>query len=230
MTWVVVSLGGSLIVPKEGIDVQFLRSFRKLLLELIEEGHKFLLITGGGTTCRKYQQAAAAICDVPAEDLDWLGIHSTRLNAHLVRTIFREESSPRIITNPRDDPLPEEDSCDIIVGAGWRPGWSTDYDAAMLAKRLGAKRVINLSNTPYVYAEDPRENPAAERFEEMSWQELRSIIGDDWKPGLNVPFDPIAAKLCQEHDLEVAILSAESMENVSNALLGKEFKGTIIKN
>jgi uridylate kinase len=148
---------------------------------------------------------------------------------HLVRTIFREQASPRIITNPVDDPLPEESGCDIIVGAGWKPGWSTDYDAAMLAKRLGAKRVVNLSNTPFVYSEDPRQNPDAKKYETISWQELRTILGDEWKPGLNTPFDPIAAKLCDEHKLEVEILSADDMENVRKALTGEEFTGTRVR-
>lgn len=223
--WVVVSLGGSLIVP-DRIDTSFLHSFTELIRELLDEGMRFVLITGGGKTAREYQKAAACLCKVPAEDLDWLGIHSTRLNAHLIRTIFREEASARIITNPRDDSLPENTR--IIVGAGWRPGWSTDYDAAVIAKRLGAKRIVNLSNVSHVYAEDPRENPEAERFEEMTWSELRAIIGDDWSPGLNTPFDPIAAKLCQEAKLEATILSSESFENVRKALLGKPFTGTLI--
>jgi len=226
--WVVVSLGGSLIVP-EGIDTAFLRKFSRLIHGLIEDGYSFVLITGGGRTARNYQNAAASLTTVPAEDLDWLGIHATRLNAHLLRTIFREEASPRIITNPRADPLPEPGEFRIVVGAGWRPGWSTDYDAAVVASRLGAKRIVNLSNVAYVYEEEPAQNSGAHRFEQMDWSELRAIIGDDWSPGLNVPFDPVAAQLCQEKGLEVAILSADELANVRNALEGKPFKGTLVR-
>jgi uridylate kinase len=50
----IVSLGGSLIVPKDGIDWQFLKKFRRLILEQVRQVEKFYLIYGGGTTCRKY--------------------------------------------------------------------------------------------------------------------------------------------------------------------------------
>lgn len=226
--WIVVSLGGSLIVPKEGINTPFLEKFCALIRRLIAEGHSFVLITGGGQTCRLYQQAATALRDVPAEDLDWLGIHATRLNAQLIRTLFREEASPRIITDPNDDPLPSGKHR-IIVGAGWRPGWSTDYDAAVLAGRLGAERVINLSNVAHVCSEDPKMNPGATRFDRMTWTQFRAIIGDEWRPGLHAPFDPIAAKLSQEAGLEVAILSADDFLNVERALKGEPFVGTLIR-
>ncbi len=225
--WVVVSLGGSLIVP-DGVDTEFLRQLTALIHELVEDGYRFVLITGGGSTAREYQRAAAALCKVPADDLDWLGIHSTRLNAHLLRTIFRDDAYQRIITNPRDDPLPKAAQHKIIVGAGWRPGFSTDYDAAVIAERIGAKRFVNLSNVSQVFTEDPKKNPEAKPHERLNWSELRAIIGDDWSPGLHVPFDPVAAKLCQEQGLEVAILSAEDMKNVRKALCGEEFKGTIV--
>ncbi len=227
--WVVVSLGGSLIAPPEGIAVGFLREFSALIRDLVDEGFRFVLITGGGKTARDYQKAAAVLCSVPADDLDWLGIHATRLNAHLIRTIFRDEACPRIITNPLDDPLPSAEEFAIVVGAGWRPGWSTDYDAAVLAKRIGARQIVNLSNVAYVYDADPQYHPEAHRFTAMTWQDLRAIIGEEWSPGLNVPFDPVAAKLCQESGIEAAILSADDLANVRKALLGKEFQGTLVK-
>ncbi|MBR9693063.1 UMP kinase [Candidatus Woesearchaeota archaeon] len=225
--WVVVSLGGSLIVPPEGIATDFLKRFSELLHTLINEGYRFVLVTGGGATARSYQEAARDVTELSAEDLDWLGIHSTRLNAHLIRTVLRDIAYPRIITNPQDDILP--DDALVLVGAGWKPGWSTDYDAAMLAQRLGAKRMVNLSNIEYVHAEDPHEHPNAKRWERMSWHELRGVIGNEWSPGLHAPFDPIAAKLCETAGIEVAILSADDFENVGKALRGQPFKGTVVK-
>ena len=57
---VVISLGGSLIVPEE-IDWEFVRDFKVLIEEQIAKGFKFILITGGGRTARKYIDAAAKI-------------------------------------------------------------------------------------------------------------------------------------------------------------------------
>jgi len=224
--WVIISLGGSIIVPKEGIAVAFLREFKAMIEELLAHGLRFVIVTGGGRTARNYQEAAHGIGHLNDEDLDWLGIHATRLNAHLIRTIFKESAAPRIVTNPLEDPLPHD--AKMIVGAGWKPGFSTDYDAAVIAKRLGAKRIVNLSNISHVYSEDPRTNPKAKKFETMSWKELRAIIGDTWSPGLNVPFDPIAAKLCEQEQMTVAILSGDDLANIKAALEGKKCKGTSI--
>lgn len=220
----IISLGGSLIVP-DAIDTAFLRDFAALVRRLLDEGERLVIITGGGKTCRQYQAAAREAGRVSDEDLDWLGIHSTRLNAHLVRTIFADVADPVIVTNPVEDELPE---APLIIGAGWRPGCSTDHDAALLAGRLGATRLVNLSNVAHVYSEDPRENPDATRFERMTWDELLAITGTEWSPGRNVPFDPVAAQQCKEQSIEAAILSADDMANVEAALRGDEFRGTRI--
>ena len=133
----IISLGGSLIVPDE-IDVNFLRNFKKIIEIGLKRKEKFLLITGGGRTSRRYIEAAKALGHLDPDDLDWLGIHSTRLNGHLLRTIFRKYSHPRIITNPHHaEPASEQ----IIIAAGYRPGWSTDYDAVLLARKYKAAAV-----------------------------------------------------------------------------------------
>ena len=117
----------------------------------------------------------------------------------------------------------------FIVGAGWKPGFSSDYDAVALAKRIKAKRIINLSNTDYVYSDDPKKDPKAKRHERMTWKEYLGVIGDHWVPGRNSPFDPVAAKLCAKERLEVAVVSGEDLTNVERALRGADFKGTLIR-
>jgi uridylate kinase len=101
---IVVSLGGSLIAPKDGIDSVFLKKFRELIISLIKKGKKFVIITGGGNTARVYQQAANKVTVLTKDDQDWLGVHSTRLNAHLIKTIFRKYAHPRINKNPAPRP------------------------------------------------------------------------------------------------------------------------------
>jgi uridylate kinase len=223
--WTIISLGGSLIAPS-GIDTRFLLRFRALILKLLAEGKRFVIIAGGGQTCRTYQDAARAFGDVPADDLDWVGIQATRLNAQLVRTLFHKEAAMKIIFHPEDDELPRD--ARLIIGAGWKPGFSSDYDAAVLAKRLGAWRIVNLSNTKFVHAEDPKKNAKAARFERMAWSHYLEVIGDHWVPGRNSPFDPVAAKLCEKEKLSAIIVSGEDLKNVEKALRGEKFEGTVI--
>lgn len=227
----IVNLGGSLIVPDE-VNVDFLKQFRALILDQIaQKQQRFVLITGGGRTARRYAQAAQAVLEnIDNEDKDWLGIHATRLNAHLIRTIFREHAHPRINTNPHD--LEDFHQCTepIMIAAGWKPGFSTDYDTALLARYLGIKKIVNLSNIDYIYDKDPQQFPDAQKIEEMSWAQYRTMTTEEWTPGMNAPFDPVAAKFAEKEDLEAVTLKGTNLENLRAYLNDEKFDGTLIKN
>ena len=87
---IIISLGGSLIAPPEGIDAAFLKKFKAMIARRVAKGDRFVLICGGGATARRYQAAARAVGQLSREDVDWIGIHATRLNAHLLRTVFKK--------------------------------------------------------------------------------------------------------------------------------------------
>jgi uridylate kinase len=224
MESVVISLGGSLIVPST-IDTNFLRKFKQLILRSIKN-KRFIIICGGGKTCRNYQKAASKLTKLTHEDLDWLGIHATRLNAHLLRAIFRDYAYPRIMKNPEEKIKLNKP---ILIAAGYEPGSSTDYDAVLLAKNFGVKVLLNLTNTDYVYNKDPSKNHDAKPVKQMTWQQYRKIAGNKWKPGLNLPFDPIAAREAEKINLKVVIMNGMNIKNLSNFLNGKDFKGTVIE-
>jgi len=224
--FIVVSVGGSLIVPDE-IDTGFLGRFRECILQKVSEGFGFYIITGGGKLARRYQEAGRSVRggNLSSDDADWLGIHSTRLNAHLLRTMFLEEAEGRIEKNPT---RLRAVNTSILIGAGWKPGRSTDYCAVMAAKKLGAKKLVNLSNIDYVYTEDPKKNPEAKKIENIGWSEFRKMIPKEWDPGLSSPFDPVAAKEAEHLSLEVAVMNGAHLEEFENYLAGKSFKGTTI--
>ncbi len=221
----IISLGGSLIIPEE-IDVDFLKDFKALILSKIEEGKKFVIITGGGKICRKYQNIAKELSKPSDKDLDWIGIASLKLNAELLRVIFGEFAHSEVVAN-----LSEPFSSDkpIVIGSAYRPGRSTDYDAIEGAKTVGAKRVINLSNIDYAYDKDPNKFPDAKKIEKISWAEYRSLIPTEWNPGLSTPFDPIASKMAEEKGIEVVILNGKNISNLEKCLNGEGFVGTHIK-
>lgn len=224
--YVVVSVGGSLIVPDK-IDTTFLKQFRSFVLGQIDRGVSFFIITGGGATARRYRDAGIdAHGGLERDDLDWLGIHATRLNAHLMRALFRDEAQERIIKNPTKR---LSSRAPVIVGAGWRPGWSTDYCAVMAAKQLGAARLVNLSDIDYVYDKNPKEFPDAKKLETVDWKTFRGLIPDRWDPGLSSPFDPIAAKEAEAIGLEVAVISGHRLDDLDKYLKGEPFVGTVIR-
>lgn len=225
---VVISVGGSLIVP-EGIDSEFLKGLNAFVRREVSFGKRFFLIAGGGRTARTYRDAGKSVVgEMTEEDLDWLGIHATRMNAHLLRTIFKDIAHPRIIENY--DKKLWHWSEPVVIAAGWKPGWSTDYCAVVVARDYGGKLIVNLSNIDWVYDKDPRKFKDAKIIKKMTWTDLEKLVGDKWIPGMNAPFDPIATQLAKSLNLRVVVASGGDFDNLDKIVNGKDnFKGTIIE-
>ena len=227
---IVISLGGSLVVPGGGIDTNFLSGFNKFIRQKLAKNKnlQFFIVVGGGTVARNYRDAGKNVLghELTDDDLDWLGIHATRLNAHLIRTIFRDLAHPFII---KHYDIIRKVSEPVVVAAGWKPGWSTDYDAVLLCEDYGADTVINLSNIEQLYDKDPRKFPDAKRINNISWKDFQKMVGNKWDPGMNAPFDPIAAAKARELGVKVIILKGDNLKNFDNYFKNKKFVGTIIK-
>lgn len=231
----VIALGGSLIVPhlsdNGGIDIPFMKAFRRFILLELKKGKRFILVIGGGRTTRVYQQAALQIVDIPKEDLDWIGIHAIRLNAQLLRTIFKKEAHPVVIDHePSKRELLELKRVrrNLFIASGWRPGWSTDFVAVKLAEQFKAVKVIIAGDIPFVYDKDPRKFKNAKPIKNISWREYRKLIPKTWIPGLSSPVDPVAARFAQKAKMRADIIQGSDLKNFKRTVEGKEFLGTII--
>lgn len=221
---IVISLGGSLIVP-EKIDVEYLKKFREFILEYIEKGFEFLMVAGGGKTCRIYQDAARKVVDLADEDVDWIGIHVSRLNAALLVAIFRNKAHLKVLTNYKEK---EKIAEPLVIAAGWKPGHSTDYDSVMFALSYGTDTVINLTDINFVYDKDPDKFPEAQPLERLTWSRYRKMAGNKWNPGKHLPFDPIASKEAERLGIKAVIINGRNLENLKNFLNGNPFERTII--
>lgn len=222
--WKILSLGGSLVCPKE-IDFWFLKNFRNFIFKLVKRGERFVIVVGGGNLARKYQNEARKF-SVFKKNLDLIGIYATWLNATLVRSIFEGFAFPKIITNPSKKIKTEKK---IIIAGGWKPGRSTDFVSALMAKKFGSKIIVNLSDIDYLYDKDPDKFKDAKPLKKVSFDLLFKIIGKKWKPGANLPFDPIAANLAKREKIKVVILNGKNFKNLENYFKGKNFIGTEIE-
>ena len=227
MKTTVLSLGGSIVAP-EKVDVEFLTRFKASIAGYLEERKdaRLILTVGGGAPARIYQEAARKISpSSSAEELDWLGIRATHLNGELVRAVFSEYVENELVTDPTGD-----FSFDgrILVAAGWKPGFSTDTDAVYLARKFGAKTVVNLSNIKKVYTDDPRKNPDAKPLDHISWDDFIAMVGETWTPGKNTPFDPIASQIARKEGMSVICMDGRNIENLMAMLSDRPFEGTTI--
>lgn len=226
----VLSVGGSIVAP-DNPDTEFLSKFSSLIREWLKEdaSRKLILVVGGGGPARSYQNAYKTVQgeseSVNNDQADWIGIMATRLNAQLLRAIFSD-----LCTNPVVyDPSQVSDFCGrILIAAGWKPGFSTDTDAVVLAELFAARTVVNLSNIEKVYTDDPKKNPDAKPVDSMSWKDFRAMVGDEWVPGKNCPFDPIASRRAEKSGITVICASGKNIENIRKILNNEPFVGTTI--
>lgn len=224
--WNIIKLGGSILVP-HWPDKDYLRDLVSIISERVSRGEKFLIIIGGGYACRQYQDALKSFEHITDDDLDWIGIYTIMFNAQLVRMAFGSLAYPEVVIRPDD--LVETEAPVIICGAE-EPGHSSNYDAVIFAEKIGSKKIINLSNIDYVYDADPRENPEAKKYPQVSWDQYRSFIPSEWTPGMSTPFDPVAAQSAQELDIDVVFMKGQPVENLSRYFENGEVEGSVISN
>ncbi len=220
---IIISLGGSLVAPSE-LDVVFLKVFRTVVKKYLQK-YCFFIFVGGGKICRNYQKALSEF-GADNNERDIIGIDVSRLNARVTKELFGELAFSEIVTNPTKRIITRKD---IVIAGGWKPGWSTDYCAVTLAKNMGIKTIINLTNIDYVYDKDPKKFKNAKAFKEIGWKDFRKIVGNKWSPGLSTPFDPRASKDAEVLKITVAMINGKKLDRLENFLNNKEFIGTIIK-
>ena len=224
----VISLGGSIVAP-DSADSRFLTDFTEVVRGLIQEddGRRFIFVVGGGGPARSWQNAYHEVAGerYSNDEADWIGIMATRLNAQLVRAVMAEWCGQPVVTDPTQvEPLTGK----VLVAAGWKPGFSSDNDAVLLAERFGAQTVINLSNIEKVYTGDPKKDPNARPLDRISWADFRAMVGDEWVPGKNVPFDPVASRHAARLGLRVICAAGRDLENLKKIIRGQDFTGTTI--
>ncbi len=221
---IVVALGGSIVHPRE-IDTKFLKDFKKFLAPFLKRGVKFVFVVGGGDLARRFQSAAHEVSKLTDDDKDWIGIHATRLNAHLLRTIFRDVADPVIIDNRGKIPKLKYP---VTIAAGWRPGWSTDYVAMRIAADFDVPEAVIAGKPSHVCDKDPTKYPDAKTFDVLGWKAYRKLVPAKWNPGLHAPVDPVAAALGDKDGVKAIIVDGRNMKNFRALLNGKEFQGTIV--
>ncbi|MBQ9631114.1 MAG: UMP kinase [Treponema sp.] len=227
----ILSVGGSIIAPDK-VDTVFLSNFVEMARSWLGEKNerRLIFVAGGGAPARVYQNAYSEVSknlsdNFASDAADWIGIMATRLNAELLKACCGSLCKEAVVYDPT---LDLQFTGKILVASGWKPGFSTDNDAVLLAEKFNADTVVNLSNIEKVYTDDPRKNPNAKPLDNISWKDFRAMVGDEWTPGKNTPFDPVASKKAEALGLTVVCASGKNIENIRSILDGKDFIGTKI--
>ena len=222
---VVLALGGSLL--NEAIESDWTKAVRELFTET---DARLAVVVGGGRAARAGIQLARHGSN-DDDALDWVGISATRLNASVLRCWFghRHREPVRDIPSTIEEAITELEEEGRCIMGGTHPGHTTDAVAVRLAAAAGAARCIIATNVSHVYSADPRLEPEAERFDELTHDGLIEIVGTEHKPGTSTVVDPVAAAVAKEHHLELCVLDGLHPERIGAALSGGTFEGTRIR-
>ena len=221
---VVVSIGGSILIPGEN-DSVFIGKLAEMLRR-VQSRVDVAVVCGGGKIARYYTETGRELGG-SEYDLDMLGIGCTRLNAGLLALALGDVSSKTI-------PLTIEEGAKafapgrVIVMGGTEPGHTTDAVATMLAQKLGARRVVNATSVDAVYSDDPRKNPDAVRYSDLTISELEKLVYSDHGAGKSSVFDPLGVKIAKAEKIDIMMVNGRNLEELEKAIAGDKFNGTYV--
>tara|TARA_Y100000310_G_scaffold203871_1_gene204129 strand:- start:6092 stop:6766 length:675 start_codon:yes stop_codon:yes gene_type:complete len=224
MKKVVISLGGSVIVPNK-VDFSYLRDFKTVIKEF-SKGNKVVIVTGGGKTARNYllplQKAR-----MPKRVASLVGIASTRLNARLVAGMFGvAENVPETLKDVKK--MLKRRNLVVCGALGDREGMTSDGNAAEVAADIKADFFLNITNVKGLYDDDPKKK-SAKLIREIGYEDFLKIIKRiSYKAGQHFVLDQAAARIIKRKKVKVFIVG-KGLRNIEKCLYGEKFLGTVIE-
>ncbi len=227
---IVISLGGSLIVPNK-IDIEFLQQFKKVLLKN-QRKYKFIIICGGGKTARTYINGLENKKIKPKKKQlfqSFLGISATRLNARFMTYFFEKDAHQGIPHNMKQIKNLLRLHNIVFCGAlRYAKNQTSDTTSAIIAKYFKTE-FINLTNVKGLYDKNPKKFRSAKFIPEINHKDfLKRAKQIEFKPGQHFVLDQKAAKIIKTHKIRTYILG-QDMKNLNNLLNKKHFIGTVIE-
>lgn len=227
MEIICISLGGSIISTEEGINVDFVRRFSKLLKSAIHK-YKFIIVVGGGYANRLYINSTRKIISNNAL-LDEVGIAFTRINALMMKDLFSDfKTYPNVVTNLEELKAAINEN-ELVLMGGLIPGITTDASTVLACEVTGCKTLINVSSVGYIYDRLPSEK-GAKRLDRLGYQQLLDLAYkyDSREAKAPFVFDLVGCKLARRSKIEIRFVSND-MAEIEKAILGKPYKGSIVK-
>ncbi|MBI2105336.1 UMP kinase [Candidatus Woesearchaeota archaeon] len=218
---IVISLGGSLIVPNK-IDYDFLERFEKVILKL-KKHHEFIIVTGGGDIARDYIDA---LHKKSSMSRSLVGIASTKLNALLVANFLGFHHYVPDTANEVKRLLNKNGI--VVCGAlGYRPNMTSDGTSTDLVRKLRADYFINMTDVKGLYSKDPKKHKDAKFISKIGFDDfLKKANKIKYKSGQHFVLDQFAARMIKKYKIKTIIL--KDIKDLENCIGNKEFIGTVI--
>jgi len=216
---IVVKIGGSILYDGN-LDINFsvLKKFKDWYIQHKEEYEKIVIVTGGGALSREIQKKIQS--DITEKEyLHNIAMSVTQTNAAIIQGYLEDFDSyiPKRIGDAYEF-LSEERNRTLVSG-GLKVGWSSDMDAAIYADMINVDTVYKISNIDHVYDADPRDNPNAKPFDDLTWVEYSGLFnitdGAVQEANKNIPIDVTCAQFCLKKGISFFICGGDALKEKS---------------
>ena len=215
---------------KYGLSTDVLHSYAEQIKAVVGTGVQVGIVIGGGNIFRGLQGARKGFDRVKG---DQMGMLATIINSLALQSALEDNGvKAKVLTSIRMEPIGEyyskakaldylEAGYVVIIGGGTsNPYFSTDSASALRGIELEADVMLKGTRVDGVYTADPEKDPAAEKFDEITFDEV-------YRRNLKV-MDMTAFTLCRENGLRVIVFDMDAPGNLEKVLAGEKI-GTLVK-
>lgn len=227
---ILLKLSGESLAEKDGkgIDFEKVKEICEEIKEVHEKGIEIAIVVGGGNFWRGRNNVGMDRCT-----RDYIGMLATTMNALALNDAFKQLNvESRVQTGVEMRQIAEfyikdravkhlEKNRIMIFGCGTgSPFFSTDTAAALRAAEIEASAILKCTNVDGVYTNDPKKEPKAVKFEEITYIDVLN-------KKLNV-MDSTAITLCMDNNIPIIVFDINKRGNLLKAATGEKI-GTIVK-
>lgn len=227
---ILVKLSGEALAGEKGfgIDTEVLAKVAEQLEDVYKTGVEMGVIIGAGNFWRGRQGT-----NMDRSTADHMGMLATVLNSLALQDVLERRGVPtRVQTALTITRVAEpyilrkalrhlEKKRIVIFGCGTgNPYFSTDTAAALRAAEIGADAILLAKNVDGIYDSDPKKNPDAKKFDEISYMQVI-------EKGLSA-MDTTAITLCMENKIPIVAFGLNEKDSIMRAVKGEKI-GTVIR-
>ena len=229
MKRVLLKLSGEALAGEKhtGFDEATVVKVAKQVKQLADDGVEVGVVIGGGNFWRGRTSE-----NIDRTKADQIGMLATVMNCIYVSEIFRSEgmktqvltpfecgSFTKLFSKDRANKYFEHGMVVFFAGGIGHPYFSTDTTTVLRAVEIEADVILLAKAIDGVYDSDPKVNPNAVRYDEVSIQE---VIDKQL-----AVVDLTASIMCMEHRMPMAVFSLNEPDGIANAMQGR-INGTIV--
>ena len=215
-----------------GIDGGALASIAERIAEIHKLGPQVAVVVGAGNFLRG--ESFSKVSQIPRNTADYMGMLATIINACALQETLEKLGQETRVLSPIEVPAMceafirrrairhlERGRITILAGGTGNPFFTTDTCAALRASELDVELLIKATKVEGVYSEDPKKNPNAKFFEELTYDQVLSR-------NLRI-MDHSAISLCRDNNIPIIVLNIFEKGNMTKALCGEQVGTRIIE-